>query len=515
MKILDFGLAKMSVGTRPNLRTRSDAILGTPVYMSPEQCRAASEVDAKTDVYALGVMLYEAMTARPPFVAAGPGELMAMHIYEEPRRPQSWEPSIPSSLDALIRVMLAKGASERPTMAAVAQRLAVVIEQLDEQSAAAASGRHAPRWWPGGAGLLFLALAGTGMLYLKGAVSRRAPLFATPTPVPPDVSLAPPLTPSRATPPGMVLLPGGSFIMGSTTEEMDAAYEFCHRLSGELCQRDYYKREQPQRPVAVSAFYLDATEITNAQFAAWLNAQRGVQVESGRLVKEGPLLLADLYPAYGYSGLRYQPLAAAAPDDGGKTATLTATAPAAAASTGGQFAARPGLAHKPVVQVSWHAALRYCNAQGGRLPTEAEWELAARGPQGYRFPWGDDEPSCEGVVYGRLRGESCANSGVGPMAVGHATQDVTRDGVRDLGGNVSEWVMDVLQIPYPACALPCRDPVSLPHGPVAELGAARVVRGGNWYQSAESCRAAGRSRLPGNQLKGNIGFRCARPVSSQ
>lgn len=313
----------------------------------------------------------------------------------------------------------------------------------------------------------------------------------------------------------MIYFPTSSFIMGSTAEEVDAAYEFCRRLSGELCQRDFYKRELPQRPVTVSAFYLDPTEITNEQFAAWLNAQRGLRVESGRLVKEGSLLLADLYPAYGYSGLRYQPPAAAAPADGGSVDSPVGDDAGATSSTGGEFAARPGLGHKPVVQVSWHAALRYCTAHGGRLPTEAEWELAARGQAGYRFPWGDDEPSCDGVVFGRLRGEACANAGVGPLTVGRAAQDVTLSGVHDLGGNVSEWVMDTLQIPYPACAPACRDPLSLAHGAAAELGAARVVRGGNWYQPAESCRAAGRSRLPGNQVRGNVGFRCARPGNPQ
>ena len=517
IKVLDFGLAKLERGPL-QMRTRSDAMMGTPLYMSPEQCRGAGEVDAKTDVYALGVMLYEALTAHPPFQATSPGELLAMHLYQEPPRPQRRARSIPSALDALVVDMLAKRSSARPTMTEVADRLAVLISDLRSRSA----GPPPPAWraYPAvrrAALLLGGVAAGLAAAHYfarspSGPIaSRRAP---APTPAPPapqaDAAAA---VPAPASPPpapaGMAYLPGGTFTMGSTQEEADAAYEFCRRLLGDPCQRDFYQRELPTRRITLSPFYLDTTEVTNAQFSAWLNQQPGLRVDNDRLIKDGPQLLADVYPAYGYSGLRYEPADAPA-DDPGSDPRADAAAPAPASD---RFSARLGLENKPVVQVSWFAAERYCRARQARLPTEAEWEFAARGPHGYRFPWGDNEPSCEGVVFGRLRGEACANAGAGPMDVGRATQDRSPFGIHDLGGNVSEWVLDVLQAPYPACRPRCRDPINLSPGDAETPAALHVVRGGNWFLSAESCRGAGRSRLPGDQLKGNIGFRCARPLN--
>lgn len=86
VRLLDFGIAKLlePQGESPTRQamTRADAVIGTPRYMSPEQCRGSIEIDEKTDVYALGVMLFEALVGRPPFVAQTYTEVMAMHIYE-------------------------------------------------------------------------------------------------------------------------------------------------------------------------------------------------------------------------------------------------------------------------------------------------------------------------------------------------------------------------------------------------------------------------------------------------
>ncbi|MCS6914743.1 MAG: serine/threonine protein kinase [Myxococcota bacterium] len=131
-KLLDFGIAKLAEehqGAR-QVKTRSGVVLGTPVYMSPEQCRGAAEVDHKADVYSLGVMLYQMLAGQPPFVAEGEGELVAMHIYEEPTPVREHVPIVPEALSSLVQQMLEKDRTQRPTMAEVAARLGELAASL-------------------------------------------------------------------------------------------------------------------------------------------------------------------------------------------------------------------------------------------------------------------------------------------------------------------------------------------------------------------------------------------------
>lgn len=126
-KIVDFGIAKMleaAEDPRQPRRTRAGTVLGTPAYMAPEQCRGAEGLTEKADVYALGVMLYECLSGRTPFLASGTGEMLAMHIYEQP--PPLWEldSSLSADLVALVHAMLHKQPESRPAMIEVAARLA-------------------------------------------------------------------------------------------------------------------------------------------------------------------------------------------------------------------------------------------------------------------------------------------------------------------------------------------------------------------------------------------------------
>jgi serine/threonine-protein kinase len=156
------------------------------------------------------------------------------------------------------------------------------------------------------------------------------------------------------------------------------------------------------------------------------------------------------------------------------------------------------------VQVTWLGAQLYCRDRGGRLPTEAEWEFAARGTARRPFPWGEQEPRCGEVVFGRTPGSGCP-PGKGPDEVGAAPADVTPDGVRDLGGNAAEWVADVYAAPYAPCEPNCRNPGVDGN----DQAAVRAIRGGDWAQTADACRAAGRSRREQDKAQINVGFRCA------
>ena len=122
-KLLDFGIAKVKQEYQANdqLQTRAGVMMGTPLYMSPEQCKNAGDVDDKADVYSLGVMLYRMLSGKPPFSAAGTGELMAMHIYMQPQPLKDHDPTLPEPLIDLVHRMLAKQRQDRPSMAQVEQ----------------------------------------------------------------------------------------------------------------------------------------------------------------------------------------------------------------------------------------------------------------------------------------------------------------------------------------------------------------------------------------------------------
>lgn len=123
VKVLDFGIAKLS-DDRGGVKTATNQMMGTPAYMSPEQCAGAGGVDAQTDVYALGCVLYELLSGRTPFVADGPGQLIGMHLFQEPPLLLSVAPQVPSEIADLVHRMLRKERTQRPTMKEAADELA-------------------------------------------------------------------------------------------------------------------------------------------------------------------------------------------------------------------------------------------------------------------------------------------------------------------------------------------------------------------------------------------------------
>jgi formylglycine-generating enzyme required for sulfatase activity len=152
----------------------------------------------------------------------------------------------------------------------------------------------------------------------------------------------------------------------------------------------------------------------------------------------------------------------------------------------------------PVVFVDAHRAEAYCRHRGGRLPTEAEWEKAARGPSPSlgRFPWGDREPDC-----------TLANMG-GPQSclgdtdrVGRRPAGRSPTGALDMAGNVWEWVADWYDASYYRQSPP-RDP----KGP--DSGTLRVIRGGCWESGADSLRVSCRKATVASTWAHNVGFRC-------
>lgn len=148
----------------------------------------------------------------------------------------------------------------------------------------------------------------------------------------------------------------------------------------------------------------------------------------------------------------------------------------------------------PINCVTWEAAQAYCGFRKGRLPTEIEWEVAARGAHKPRYPWGDEQPSCQRTVIANDQGGGC---GMGePLATGSRPADVSWAKVFDMGGNVREWT--------------ATDYAAYPGGSVDEDSSGKVNRGGSWrMRPSELNTSHTRGVDPPTEARPDLGFRCA------
>lgn len=178
---------------------------------------------------------------------------------------------------------------------------------------------------------------------------------------------------------------------------------------------------------------------------------------------------------------------------------------------------------QPKVGVSWYDSVQYCRAMGKHLPTEAEWEKAARGTDGRRYPWGNQPATCKRAVIKDHRGRSCGVKklkGHGPekgrtLLVG--SRPPALYGLYDMAGNSWEWVYDWYSPSYAACGKPCSgvDPKG-PCGGADECKGHhyKIVRGGSWYWPASYATVFyRRHHVPKNRPYHHFGFRCAASVA--
>jgi formylglycine-generating enzyme required for sulfatase activity len=272
------------------------------------------------------------------------------------------------------------------------------------------------------------------------------------------VLLRPPRRPAPPPPDDMVRfaaanLRPGVFAAGTRPPE-------CRALTAsEDCAVSEHAETIDTTPVA--PFDLDRREITNREYAAWLNANLD-------LWQLGPYGIVITQSEAALPLLRTERCGDGLTISAERRARVTAEA-----------------APWPVVCVSWYGANEYCRAHDKRLPLEAEWELAAKGAEGRPFPWGTDLPRQDGVAFD-LR----SMAAVHPRAVGGSPQDVSPDGVYDLGGNVAEWVEDRRGSPREK---------TLRGGSFASVGPCHLLGSG--------CR-----HIAADKYQKDIGFRCARSV---
>ena len=291
---------------------------------------------------------------------------------------------------------------------------------------------------------------------------------------------------------GMALLKGGPFLMGTPLpaqphaqhkQHLDAGTQLLRPADGGRESEGGDDDERPVHRVTLSPFYIDTTEVTNAEFARFVQAT-GYKTDAERkgsswLYKKGQKDWEAV------TGADWQhPLG---PDSG-----------------------IGGLMDHPVVNVSWNDAAAYAKWAGKRLPTEAEWEYAARGGRaGEIYPWGNQlKPGGKAMAnfwQGTWPGENKLEDGYYYTAPSGAFQS-NGFGLCDMIGNVWEWTADWYGEHYYRHG-PARDP----RGP--KTGEMRVARGGSWFCSEGYCgayRVGFRGKSPQNSSFNNVGFRCAK-----
>ena len=257
----------------------------------------------------------------------------------------------------------------------------------------------------------------------------------------------------------MVCVPSGNFLMGSQADAISSLLEFDRRVS-----KEFFRAEYPQHEVFLSSFYIDRYMVTNAQYQLFMQAT-------------------------GHPAPKYWRIA---PDTGGKS----------------PFPVGEKNPDHPVVGVAWQDASAYCKWSGKRLPSEAEWEKAARGGlMGQIYPW----PSrIKERINSQLSREKANYGGVGGPDRWHWTAPVgsfppNQYGIFDMAGNGFEWCNDWYAEDYYSRS-PARNPLG------ADTGLTRVLRGGSWNNNLYGkyqMRCAYRFHLRPKTRNMVIGFRCA------
>ncbi len=502
--LVDFGIAKVG-GARA--RTSTGA-LGVTDGFSPLEQYGSGGTDARSDIYALGATLYALLTGQNPpdsvEIASGGATLTP---------PADLAPGLSVGVASALEAALRTKPTDRPQTVAAFRRLlreraapvpaasrqstvlrdtappagsrppgpAAQHAQGARQSASRSAtpqarparpdgkgARAIPSWGWWAAGVVVVALAvGLWIAWPRGSVEE------TPTPPPPSreptaqptdlpTEAAPePTTPPTREPTQEPTLTGPA--LGDTWTRPADRVVMVYVPTGEfeMGSDDGDGDEQPVHTVALDALWIDQMEVTNDQYRRC--------VEAGEC--DAPLTCELGEPTY----------------------------------------ADTAKGDHPVVCVDWQDAAAYCEWTGARLPTEAEWEYAARGPQELVFPWGNQfdgsrlnycDANCEFNWKDAEHDDEYSRT----APVGSYPDGASWCGALDLAGNVWEWGNDWYDSEYYRTS-PSRNP----QGPTS--GEARIVRGGSWGGGSGGARGANRHGVVPGGTNNSLGFRCARGSS--
>ncbi len=265
----------------------------------------------------------------------------------------------------------------------------------------------------------------------------------------------------------MVTVSGGTFNMGTTAQEVRQAESECVSRDGAQCTFAMGEDSMPPHSVTVNTFQIETTEVSNEQYIAFLNY---------------------LGPNSHRRGCLGQPCINTTSEDENSYITFDSQ----------NYDTSAVLRENAVVGVTWYGALAYCQSIGRRLPTEAEWERAARGAgvDGFIYPWGN--------TWDETRARTRNLGEVGPVEVISYSTGVSPFGALNMAGNAAEWVNDWYLVNY--YSLPEASGLN-PQGPA--VGTDRVVRGGSWDTRPFFVRTVHRQHFRPDVTQLDIGFRCA------
>jgi serine/threonine-protein kinase len=483
--LADFGIARLTESATVTMLGA-----GTPAYMSPEQARGKPP-SPQTDIYALGIILYEMLAGERPFTGeqAKTGSSTSEKIRWEqlnlnPISPRRFNRQVGSDLETVVMRCLQKDprarfasplelldalekampvtASSQPVAAPVGsisplqglRKPPAEIPGAQPQKAQsqpvtprqATRRKLSPNMVKWGISLVILLIIvflwGLGGLPLHPAPMQTSTPTLTPTPV---FTFTPVFTSTPVFTPTAIPLPVGITDFKGVSMRLVSVGEFT--MGGET-----YDDEKPIHDVYLDAFYMDTYEVTNARY------QDCVNVGVCDPPKQSGSYTHSLY--YGNS----------------------------------QFD------NYPVIYVDWNMATTYCEWRGAQLPTEAEWEKAARGTDGRTYPWGEGISCSRANYYGGSKFCVGDTSPVGSYESGKSPY-----GIYDMAGNVWEWVADWYSETYYQSS-----PFENPVGP--GTGQYRALRGGSWDLYDSYVRSAFRRWNVPLYIGYNFGFRCSRSL---
>ena len=473
-KIMDFGIAKVAGAATHDTAASMLSVHYTP----PERFDPSRIVDARSDIYALGLVFYELFTGRRPFDADETSQIMFWHLNEIPEPPDTYVSGLPSEVSDAILTALEKDPDDRfqdfrEFSEALGQGdpnidYTVNLESADDAtmigdqtiitsptaSKVSKAKRRKKKGLPipliaGISALVVIALAAAGFFAYKQMIPKEqaGQILTSETRV-----TVPEVEGGRLNSKGyyeithakdnsiMIAIPAGEFIMGS----------------------DKWSAEQPPQRIYIDDYFIDKYLVTNGQFKKFVEETQYVtdaEKEGSGMVRIGRRLKAF-------------------PDANWKM-------PDGATSIEGKD-------DYPVTQVSYNDALAYCEWAGKDLPTEAQWEKAARGPNGNEYPWGNSEPDDTMANFDKIIGET--------SPVNQFEKGQSHYGAFDMAGNVNQWCKDW----YGEGERQAKNPT----GP--ETGKERVIKGGSFDEGMDSLRSSNRNRFEPNYSSFLFGFRCAK-----